>query len=98
MSLTKEQAMQEAYRGIELHQKVEKLKVGVHRAKVYMFIALFVGIFFFPALVIALICFAIFYLGGKQVEELSTEVQRLEATPEVMVALDEIIAENGSNP
>lgn len=98
MSLTKEQALEQAHRSIETYRKAEKLKVGVHRAKVYMFIALVVGIFFFPVLVIALICFALYYFGNKEVDALMQECQRLESIPEVGAALNEITASASSNP
>ncbi|WP_166166787.1 hypothetical protein [Acinetobacter sp. SA01] len=108
MSLTKEQAVEKAYRGIELERELENvINPGLKRALQWMFLFLVIGIFFFPCLVVALICFAIYHFGSKKKQDLSLELQEIQATlvheietleetSEVRIALAEIMAKHTS--
>jgi len=83
MSLTQEQIESEALRSITLYREAEKLQNAASGTIKIMFVFLILGIFFPPCLVIALICFALYYFGNKKAKAHMAEVHLIESVPEV---------------
>lgn len=92
MSLTQEQAKAKANEAIELYMQSQNLKADVRKTFIAMWVFLVIGIFFFPCLVVALICFALYHFGNKKADALLKEVYQLEAIPEVSAVLEDIAA------
>lgn len=89
MSLTKQQIDEKMARGKELALKIQKTEKNIHGTFVSMFIFLILGIFFFPCLVIALICFLLCKYAKGQVAEMQAEMESIENIPEVRERLDQ---------
>lgn len=83
MPLTLEQIDNEILRASNLSNEALELDQAAKKTIKIMFLFLFIGIFFFPCLVIALICYALYYFGKKRVDELVAEIHRIQSVPEI---------------
>ena len=84
MPLTIEQMDSEIIRAAALANEATELDQAADKTFKIMFVFLILGIFFFPCLVVALICFALYYFGKNKAKENMAEVHRIESVPEIL--------------
>lgn len=83
MPLTIEQIDDEIRRATTLTKEAVEIEEAAKKTFKVMLAFLILGIFFFPCLIVALICFALHHFGKKHLTEMMDEIHRISAVPEI---------------